>query len=192
MVPSINEPLFKFNKIPSRYYPFVRWWWFGNNIEKKEITRELNLMHDAKIGGVEIQSIYPAKKGSTFNDEKDTKWLSQEWLELMKHAVEVGKELEIQTDMTFGNGWPFGGPHITPELASTKLEFVKKRWKSESMDLHTIHKNPDKIVTILAVNTRSIILSKNDLIDLSKSINLTNNQFQWKPPTKGKWFLLKR
>ena len=38
----------------SRYAPFVRWWWNGNKVEASEIVRELRLLKDAGVGGVEI------------------------------------------------------------------------------------------------------------------------------------------
>ena len=41
----------------SRYAPFVRWWWNGNKVEASEIVRELRLLKDAGVGGVEINPI---------------------------------------------------------------------------------------------------------------------------------------
>ena len=37
--------------------PYVRWWWNGDKVEKNELIRELNLLHEAGIGGVEINPI---------------------------------------------------------------------------------------------------------------------------------------
>ena len=37
--------------------PFVRWWWNGDKLTEKEILRELDLLLDAGIGGVEINPI---------------------------------------------------------------------------------------------------------------------------------------
>lgn len=31
--------------------PYVRWWWNGDKVEKNELIRELNLLHEAGIGG---------------------------------------------------------------------------------------------------------------------------------------------
>ncbi len=36
---------------------FVRWWWNGNRLDKNEILRELDVMKEAGIGGVEINHI---------------------------------------------------------------------------------------------------------------------------------------
>src|SRR6201996_5992272 len=39
---------------PADARPMVRWWWFGPAVVKPEIARELDRMHDAGIGGVEL------------------------------------------------------------------------------------------------------------------------------------------
>jgi len=49
------------------------------------------------------------------------KWLGDEWLDMVACAVVVGKELGLQVDLTFGNGWPFGGPHVDKLHASCHL-----------------------------------------------------------------------
>ena len=37
--------------------PFVRWWWNGDKVDTIELKRELRLLRDAGIGGVEINPI---------------------------------------------------------------------------------------------------------------------------------------
>ncbi len=37
---------------------YTRWWWYGCNVEKEEIKRELDEMVKANIGGVELQILY--------------------------------------------------------------------------------------------------------------------------------------
>ena len=39
------------------FHPYVRWWWNGDKVEAKELIRELRLLKDAGIGGVEINPI---------------------------------------------------------------------------------------------------------------------------------------
>ena len=45
---------------PMEYRPFVRWWWNGDRVDGKELSRELRLLKEAGIGGVEISPIAPA------------------------------------------------------------------------------------------------------------------------------------
>ena len=53
-----QSELYKHFKNPSaEAKPFFRWWWNGNKLSKKEISRELKLMHEAGIGGIEINPI---------------------------------------------------------------------------------------------------------------------------------------
>src|SRR5579872_2119730 len=52
------DPLYEtFKNPPSIYRPFVRWWWNGDKVEKDELARELRVMKEAGIGGVEINPI---------------------------------------------------------------------------------------------------------------------------------------
>ena len=42
----------------SIYRPFVRWWWNGDKVEADELKRELHILKDAGIGGVEINPVF--------------------------------------------------------------------------------------------------------------------------------------
>ena len=44
-----------FSKPSLQYAPLTRWWWPGNDVEKEELKRELQLFADNHFGGVEIQ-----------------------------------------------------------------------------------------------------------------------------------------
>ncbi len=47
--------LYSIFKNPATIYrPYVRWWWNGDKVEKDELARELRLLKNAGIGGVEI------------------------------------------------------------------------------------------------------------------------------------------
>ena len=102
----------------------VRWWWPGGDVTDKEISREMRLMKEAGIGGVEIQSFKfglnpkPAPEVAARVDS----FLSPEWFGHIKHAIEEGRRLGMIVDLTFGSGWPFGGPHIPAELGAKELE----------------------------------------------------------------------
>ena len=47
----------EFQHPASEYRPFVRWWWNGDKVEADELVRELRLLKEAGIGGVEINPI---------------------------------------------------------------------------------------------------------------------------------------
>src|SRR5678809_870142 len=74
-----------FKNPPSVYRPYVRWWWNGDKIERDELRRELHLLKQAGIGGVEIN---PVKFPDRTNDlgKKPVPWLSPEWIDLLQFA----------------------------------------------------------------------------------------------------------
>lgn len=66
----------------AQYRPFVRWWWNGLKIDKDEITRELDLMKEIGIGGVEINSIrFP--DGADSLNYRSKPYLSDEWADMV-------------------------------------------------------------------------------------------------------------
>ena len=53
----------QFSKPDNRYRPFVRWWWNGDRVDAEELVRELHLLKEAGIAGVEINPIsFPGKE----------------------------------------------------------------------------------------------------------------------------------
>jgi len=99
------------------YRPFVRWWWNGDKIEKDEITRELQLLRDAGISGVEITPIkFPAKTDDL--GKRSVPWLSDEWITLLQFTLQETSSLGITCDLLVGSGWPFGGEWLAEEERS--------------------------------------------------------------------------
>ncbi|HVX50197.1 MAG TPA: glycosyl hydrolase [Chitinophagaceae bacterium] len=97
---------------PQNYHkPFVRWWWNGDRVTKEEALRELDIMKEAGIGGVEIN---PIKWNENADDIgiKELVWGSTEWLDVVEATVKGAKEKGIICDMIVGSGWPFGGEHV--------------------------------------------------------------------------------
>lgn len=93
------------------YHPFVRWWWNGNKIEKQEIIRELNLLKEAGVGGVEINPIHFPTTGDDLGI-KSVKWLSDEWIEMLQTTFDEAKKLGMTCDLIVGSGWPFGSESL--------------------------------------------------------------------------------
>src|SRR6267378_6506828 len=102
--------------------PWTRGWWLGSAVDKTNLTRLLTEYRDAGIGGVEICPIYGAKG----YEDRFVDFLSPKWMEMFAHTAAECKRLGLGLDLTTGTGWPFGGPNVTPELASGKV--VLKRY----------------------------------------------------------------
>lgn len=94
--------------------PFVRWWWNGNRLSKQEILRELDILKEAGIGGVEINPIqFPEQADPMGLPAYD--WLSEEWIGMLQIALQGAKERNIICDIIVGSGWPFGGEFLTKD-----------------------------------------------------------------------------
>jgi hypothetical protein len=99
----------------------VRWWWFGPAVTTQELDRELHQMKDAGIGGFEVATVYPLTVDDPAKGLINLHWLSPEHLAAVSSTARTAHELGLRMDMTMGSGWPYGGPHITPELAAKQL-----------------------------------------------------------------------
>lgn len=97
--------------------PWTRWWWLGSAVDTKNIDRELTLFDKAGFGGVEITPIYGAKG----YENRYVKFLSPDWMNLLRFTVQKSNALGMGVDMNLGTGWPFGGPQVNEDIAATKL-----------------------------------------------------------------------
>jgi hypothetical protein len=94
--------------------PFVRWWWNGGRINENELIRELDLLKEKGISGVEINPIaFPANNNPM--DAAIHEWLSDGWLNLLQKTLAAAKARDITCDIIVGSGWPFGGEFLEKE-----------------------------------------------------------------------------
>jgi hypothetical protein len=106
---------------PNEARPMVRWWWFGLAVVKPEILRELQQMKADGIQGAELAFEYPQVLDDPAKGLKNLPFLSPEMLDDVTYAQAEGRKLGLRIDVTLCSGWPYGGPHITLEEASTAL-----------------------------------------------------------------------
>lgn len=124
-----NNNIYELFKSPSfNYHPFVRWWWNGNKVEAKELVRELRLLKDAGIGGVEINPVeFPSRFEGDDLEKPSIKWLSDEWINMLKVTFDEAKSLGMTCDLIVGSGWPFGAEYLEgEERAQIVVIAVKK------------------------------------------------------------------
>lgn len=88
--------------------PWTRWWWPGNAVDKKNISRELNELAEAGIGGVEITSIYGVKG----EEDRFIDYLSPAFTEMVKFTIDEATRLGMGVDLPPGSGWRLGGPFV--------------------------------------------------------------------------------
>ncbi len=112
--PGSNNLYRIFQNPATSFRPFVRWWWNGDKVEKAELSRELRLLKEAGIGGVEINPIkFPARTDDL--GKPSLRWLSDEWMDALQHAFAEAKSLGLTCDLIVGSGWPFGAEYLEGE-----------------------------------------------------------------------------
>lgn len=100
------------------------WYWIGDDISKDGITKDLEAMKAAGIGGALIGNINP--------DEKDGKvpMLSEAWWEHMVHAVTEGKRIGVDIGVFNCPGWSqSGGPWIKSDMAMRYITYSETKIK---------------------------------------------------------------
>src|SRR5688572_3982839 len=101
---------------PHSAYPQVFWFWMNGNITRKGITLDLEAMKRVGIGGVFNFDV------GTGIPKGPVEYLSDEWLQLKKHAMKEAERLGLEFTMHNCPGWSAsGGPWITPELAMQQI-----------------------------------------------------------------------
>ena len=171
----------QFQNPDTRYRPFVRWWWNGDRVNADELVRELHIMKDAGIGGVEINPIsFPAGKDTL--DTKALKWLSDEWIDMLKVVFDEADKIGMQCDLIIGSGWPFGAENLPrDERAEVLLTYAKPIPSEETLEMSLFHifKEIDPGVTI--VNPRrvpelvSICMAPDPMNGLKDAVDLSGN-----------------
>jgi hypothetical protein len=101
-----NDTLFSgFVEPPAGSRPFVRWWWNGNCLEKDEIARQLDVLHKAGIGGVEINPVAMPEEAADIG-VKPLTWLKDcpGWNEMLQFATPKAKKRGMVADLIVGSG----------------------------------------------------------------------------------------
>lgn len=162
-----------FKDVPISYRPFVRWWWNGDKVEKTELARELQLLKDAGIGGVEINPIkFPQRTDDM--GVPSLQWLSQEWIEMLDFTLTEAKKLGLACDLIVGSGWPFGAEYLQGEeqaqvmvIGAKKLEGVM----DYEISLFDILKEADPATTSPYAHRKLEVLSLQLVPDLMTGLH---------------------
>ncbi len=164
---------------PTEARPFVRWWWNGDCVTKKEILRELDLLKAAGVGGVEINPI-AMPEWSPPIPTPALKWLSPRWNKMVRAATDGARQRGMLADLIVGSGWPFGGKFLgsgemiqsiaVNEIALTGPgEFV-----SPLSDIQTLPTMHCKIDAASAPRLACLRLLPVGARDISETIDLTD------------------
>ena len=167
------------------YHPYVRWWWNGDKVDAKELIRELRLLKEAGIGGVEINPIeFPSRSEGDDLGIPSVRWLSNEWIDMLKVVFAEAKTLGMTVDLIVGSGWPFGAEYLNADERSqiaviaikkitgpaeyeiSKFEIFKEADPAVSSPF------PGRTMELLALNlVPDPLTGMEQVIDLSRNMN---------------------
>lgn len=157
-----------FQTPPSDARIMMRWWWFGPSVTKPELERELRVMRDGGIGGVEVQPVYPLLPDDEKNGIKNLPYLSDEFLEMLRFTADKTKELGMRMDLTLGSGWSFGGAKtpITEAAGQIRFERVKIDAQTERVPLPSMI-SAEKLHGVFLARTNGNAIVENSLKELT-------------------------
>jgi len=105
----------QFKNPPMDCRPHTFWFWPYTAVTREEITWELQQMRDHGLGGVLIWTAFRMyEKGCL-------PYLSDEYLDLLKHTVTTAHELGMKVSITPGPGFSMGGYWVPPAERSKSL-----------------------------------------------------------------------
>ena len=107
----------------------TRWWWLGSAVDKENLQWSLRQYAGHGIGAVEITPLY----GVQGNEDSNIPYLSDRWMEMLRHTQEQCRQNGIELDMATGTGWPFGGPWVPIEESACRAVFVEKTIDSDGV-----------------------------------------------------------
>ncbi|MCJ7447349.1 MAG: hypothetical protein MUO72_06650 [Bacteroidales bacterium] len=108
-----------FKNPPESAKPRTWWHWTNSNITREGITKDLEWMKRAGIGGMQLADV-SSGQGQTVKEK--IVFGSPEWLEAVKHAAAEARRLNLEMTIFSSAGWSLtGGPWVKPEQAMKKL-----------------------------------------------------------------------
>jgi hypothetical protein len=156
--------------------PWARWWWMGSAVDTADLDRELARYQAAGLGGVEVTPIY----GVDGWENRSVTYLTPAWMHLLTHAIATGKRLGMETDMTTGTGWCFGGPTVTPRDANASVVVTTQ----------DVPAGAKPAGTFLVAETQALVAfpANGPCIDLTNRIG-ANGEVDWTAPTGNPWLI---
>jgi hypothetical protein len=166
--PSITELQRLFLRPPDDARIMMRWWWFGPAVTKPELEREMRVMKEGGIGGIEVQPVYPLSLDDPEKGIRNFPFLSDEYIDALRFVSAKSHELGLRMDLTLGSGWPFGGPQVSINEAAGMLrsERVKLEAGQRSVPVPSVSAG-EKLLAVFAVNARGAAIEPDSIRELN-------------------------
>src|ERR1019366_6385297 len=112
-----------FKEPPNIARPRVYWYWQNGNITKEGLTKDLEWMHRAGVGGVETFDV--AVTTPTVVNPRLI-YMQPEWKDAFHHAIQLADKLGVKVTIGAAPGWSqTGGPWVKPDNAMKKLVWTE-------------------------------------------------------------------
>lgn len=161
--------------------PFVRWWWHGSAVDPEGLTFNLEEFARQGMGGFEITPIY----GVQGNESNDISYLSDEWMDMLRHVTEESQRLGLQPEMNNGTGWPFGGPEVTEAESAQKL--IIEKWNvAPGKKLNVKIEPQDEKQRPFSTVEKIMAVDGETRIDITAKLR-KDGILNWTAPKKGNW-----
>src|SRR6201995_1919138 len=117
---SASDPLLAGFKVPPDSARPHTWWpWTNGNVTETGITKDLEWMKRAGIGGFELADV---AAGGGQEVEPKIHFATEEWFHAVRHSAEEAKRLNLEMGIFSCAGWSeAGGPWVTQAMAMKKL-----------------------------------------------------------------------
>ena len=113
-----------FNNPPKEAKVRTWWHWLDGNVTREGITADLEAMQRV---GIQEATLFNGGMGFP---QGPVEYMSDEWLELLKHAASEAKRLGMELSFHNGPGWSSsGGPWMKPEEAMQTVTYSEQRVK---------------------------------------------------------------
>ncbi|AUD07274.1 glycosyl hydrolase [Spirosoma pollinicola] len=122
------SPLQKgFQVPPNAAKPRVWWHWMNGNITKEGITKDLEWMNRAGIGGFQN---FDASLFTPAVTPKKLVFMTPEWKDAFKHTTDLAQKLQLEMAIAGSPGWSVtGGPWVPASDAMKKYVWSETRLK---------------------------------------------------------------
>lgn len=111
--------------VTNETHPWTRWWWHGSAVNPSDLTANMETLHEAGFGGLEITPIYGVKG----HEAEDLSFESSEWMDMLQHTLKEGKRLDLGIDLANASGWPFGGSWVQADNACKYVTYQQYHLK---------------------------------------------------------------